>query len=62
MGGAADGRGVDARPERDDLKKQHPGLVPYAALPESEKEYDRSTVLGVLRAILAMGYRIERAR
>ncbi len=49
-------------PRRDDLKKQHPCLVPYAALPESEKEYDRSTALGVLKAILAMGFRIERAR
>ncbi len=49
-------------PRRDDLKKQHPGLVPYAALTDSEKEYNRSTALGVLKATLAMGYRIERAR
>ncbi len=47
-------------PRRDDMKKQHPDLVPHAALPESEKEYDRSTALGVLKAMLAMGYRIER--
>jgi hypothetical protein len=27
-------------PQRDDAKKQNPDLVPYAELPESEKEYD----------------------
>jgi len=36
-------------PRRDDVKKEHPGLVPYAALPESEKEYDRATALGCSR-------------
>lgn len=38
-------------PERNDEKKEHPSLVPYEELPESEKEYDRATVqatIGVL--------------
>jgi hypothetical protein len=43
---------------RDDAKKQHPCLVPYAELPDSEKEYDRLAALGTLKAILALGYRI----
>jgi class 3 adenylate cyclase/tetratricopeptide (TPR) repeat protein len=44
---------------RDDLNKEHPCIVPYDNLPESEKEYDRKISLGVLQAILALGYRIE---
>ncbi len=47
-------------PSRDDNRKEHPCLVPYDALMESEKEYDRATVDETLRAIIALGYRIER--
>ncbi len=47
-------------PTRDDATKQHPDLVPYAELPESEKEYDRQTAIGLVKAILALGYRIEK--
>jgi hypothetical protein len=46
-------------PQRDDAKKRHPCLVPYADLPESEKQYDRNTVVETLKAIVALGYRIE---
>ena len=46
-------------PQRDDHAKKHPCLVPYDRLPDSEKEYDRHTTMGTLRAILALGYRIE---
>ena len=45
---------------RDDRLKQHPNLVPYAELTESDKEYDRATALGAIKTILALGYRIER--
>jgi hypothetical protein len=45
-------------PARDDELKQHPGLVPYAELPEGEKEYDRVTAMGALKAIYALGYKI----
>jgi len=48
-------------PERDDAAKQHPDLVPYSELPDSEKEYDRKTAMETLRAIITLGYRIERA-
>jgi RyR domain-containing protein len=43
---------------RDDVKRTHPGLVPYENLSESEKEYDRVMVNETLKTILALGYRI----
>lgn len=46
---------------RDDTAKRHPDLVPYEALSESEKEYDRSTALQTLKAILALGYQLQKA-
>lgn len=48
-------------PRRDDQKKQHPCLVQYEQLPESEKEYDRKTARELLKAMLALGYRIEKS-
>ncbi len=47
-------------PRRDDATKEHPCLVPYRDLPEAEKEYDRATAMGTLKAILALGYQIDR--
>ena len=47
-------------PVRGDAKKQTPCLVPYADLPEEEKEYDRSTALETLRFIVSRGYVIEK--
>ncbi len=43
---------------RDDEKKQHPCLVPYEELPESEKEYDRNTSFETLKLIVKLGYKI----
>lgn len=43
---------------RDDEKKLHPCLIPYNELPESEKEYDRSTSLQTLKLITKLGYKI----
>ncbi len=48
-------------PARNDELKQHPGLVPYDELSESEKEYDRVSSIETLKAIYALGYRITRA-
>jgi class 3 adenylate cyclase/tetratricopeptide (TPR) repeat protein len=45
--------------QRNDLLKEHPCIVPYEDLPESEKEYDRKISLGVVQAMLALGYRVE---
>lgn len=46
-------------PQREDQAKLHPCLVPYQDLPESEKEYDRRAASETLKAVLALGYRIE---
>jgi len=45
-------------PIRDDNAKQHPGLVPYDELADSEKQYDRNTALEALKVIPSIGYQI----
>lgn len=47
-------------PERDDVKKTHPCLVPYEELPESEREYDRATSQETLKLILKLGFEISK--
>lgn len=54
------GEGWSWGPKRDDAAREHPGLVPYGELPESEKQYDRKTAMETLKAIIALGYRIEK--
>jgi ryanodine receptor 2 len=46
-------------PERNEATKKNSCLVPYTELPETEKEYDRKTGMNTLKAILALGYRIN---
>lgn len=46
--------------KRNDLKKEHPMLVPYDLLPESEKEYDRQTVIATLSYLSSRGYEAKR--
>ena len=46
-------------PHRNDGKKEHPGLVEYDDLTETEKDYDRVVALQVIKSILALGFRIE---
>ena len=48
-------------PQRDDARKQHPCLVSYADLPDSEKQYDRNAAMETLKAIIALGYEIAPA-
>jgi hypothetical protein len=43
-------------PVRDDIRKLHPGLVPYEELSEEEKSYDRQTAIATLKAVVALGY------
>ncbi len=45
-------------PARDDAAKKHSDLVPYADLPETEKDYDRKVAMGIVKAIVALGYEI----
>ncbi len=47
-------------PQRDDAKKLHPCLVPYEALPEVEKAYDRDTAVGTLKLIMKLGFQINK--
>jgi hypothetical protein len=47
-------------PRRDDAKREHPSLVPYEQLSESEKEYDRKTAMETIKTIFALGYKIEK--
>jgi hypothetical protein len=54
------GEGWTFGPARDDKAKTHPDLIPYADLQESEKEFDRKTAMGTLKAIIALGYSITR--
>ncbi len=46
--------------QRDDAAKLHPDLIPYSDLPDSEKDYDRQSAMETLKAIIALGYKIER--
>ena len=45
---------------RNDVDKLHPDLLPYEQLPETEKEYDRKTVVEALKAIIALGYEVRK--
>lgn len=47
-------------PERNDERKEHPCLVEYDELPDSEREYDRNTAIGTLKLILKLGFKIEK--
>jgi len=47
-------------PVRNDGLKQHPCLIPYNELPDSEKEYDRVTSMETLKAIRKLGWKIEK--
>ena len=44
--------------KRDDAKREHPCLVPYKRLPDSEKEFDRRSSMETLKAIISLGYQI----
>ena len=45
---------------RNDIEKLHPCLVAYEDLPESEKEYDRSTAIETVKVIMKFGFKIEK--
>jgi len=46
-------------PERNDAKKEHPNLVPYQHLSESEKQYDKNIIVETIKAIISKDYHIE---
>lgn len=43
-------------PVRNDELKQHPDLVPYSQLTDSEKEYDRLMAMNTLRLVRRLGF------
>lgn len=45
---------------RDDNRKQHPDLVPYDKLSESEKDYDRNSSRETLKAIISLGFNLQK--
>lgn len=47
-------------PQRNDVLKEHPGLIPYEQLSEVEKQYDRETAMGVVKTLVVLGYRLEK--
>ena len=46
--------------ERDDAHKKHPDLIPYSALPDSEKEYDRLMAMDTIRLVKKLGFNISK--
>jgi ryanodine receptor 2 len=47
-------------PKKNDQTKKSPNLIPFDELPESEKGYDRAMVIETLKAIIVLGFSIER--
>lgn len=46
-------------PARDNDTMLHPDLIPYEALTEQDKQYDRDTSISALKVITALGYILE---
>ena len=42
--------------QRDDANKKHPDLVPYSALSDSEKEYDRMMAMDTIKLVGKLGF------
>ncbi len=47
-------------PERNDSLLQHPDMIPYSELTESEKYYDRAMALNTIKLVKKLGFRIDR--
>lgn len=45
-------------PVRNDALKQHPDMLPYSALQDSEKEYDRLVAFNTIKLVKKLGWRI----
>ena len=48
--------------ERDDAKKHNPDMVPYTALPDSEKEYDRIMAFNTIKLVKKLGFDIVKRK
>lgn len=47
---------------RDDATKQHPDMLPYNRLPESEKEYDRLMAMNTIKLLKKLGWKLSKNR
>ena len=47
-------------PVRDDVKKQHPDMLPYNLLPDSEKEYDRLMAMNTIKLLKKLGWKLNK--
>lgn len=45
-------------PVRNDALKQHPDMLPYSALPDSEKEYDRLMAFNTIKLVKKLGWKL----
>ena len=45
-------------PVRNDTLKQHPDMLPYSALPDSEKQYDRLMAFNTIKLVKKLGWKI----
>ncbi len=45
-------------PVRNDTLKQHPDMLPYSALPDSEKEYDRLMAFNTIKLVKKLGWKL----
>lgn len=48
--------------KRDDVAKRHPDLIPYTALPDSEKEYDRIMAFNTIKLVKKIGFDIVKKK
>lgn len=47
-------------PERNDVQKETPNMIPYCNLPESEKLYDREMAMQTLKLVKKLGFEIKK--
>lgn len=47
---------------RDDAHKKHPDLIPYSALSDSEKDYDRLMALNTIKLVKKLGFDITKRK
>lgn len=45
--------------ERNDARREHPSLVPYDALSDAEREYDRQVAMETVKALIALGAQVR---
>ena len=49
-------------PARDDARKQHPDMLPYNLLPDSEKEYDRLMAMNTIKLVKKLGWELKKKK